>query len=57
MRKDICIFLFMIGVLLFSWPIMSIFKNSLPAYLFGIWLVFILLILITSIFSKREGGG
>ncbi len=57
MRQDIWIFLFAIGILLFSWPIMSIFREGLPTYLFVIWLVFILLILITSIFSKREGGG
>jgi hypothetical protein len=56
MRKDVWIFLFAIGVLLFSWPIMSIFRDGLPTYLFVIWLVFILLIFVTSIVSKRKGG-
>ena len=57
MRRDIWIFLFFIGVLLFSWPFLSIFKHSLPAYLFTIWLVFIILILIASTISKREDSG
>ena len=56
MRKDIWLFLFAIGILLFSWPLMSIFRDILPTYLFAIWFVFILLIFITSIISKREDG-
>ena len=56
MRRDVWIFLLVLGVLLFSWPIMSIFKDSLVFYLFAIWLVFILIILITSIYSQREDG-
>lgn len=57
MKRDIWIFLFVLGVLFFSWPIMSIMKDSLAISLFVIWLVFIVLIFITSIFSGREGGG
>ena len=57
MRRDVWIFLLALGVLFFTWPIMSIFKDSLPIYLFVIWLVFILLILVTSIFSQREDDG
>jgi len=57
MRRDVWIFLLALGVLLFTWPIMSIFKDSLAIYLFVIWLVFILLILVTSIFSQREDDG
>jgi hypothetical protein len=57
MRRDIWIFLLALGVLFFTWPIMSIFKDSLAIYLFVIWLVFILLILVTSIFSQREDDG
>jgi len=57
MRRDVWIFLFVLGVLFFSWPIMSIFENSLVSSLFVIWLVFIACIFITSIFSEREDGG
>ena len=57
MSRDIWIFLFILGFLFFSWPLMSIFKDSLAISLFVIWLVFIILILITSIFSEKEDGG
>jgi hypothetical protein len=36
---------------------MSIFKDNLVISLFVIWLVFIILIFITSIFSEGEDGG
>ena len=57
MTRDLWFFLFLLGVLFFSWPIMSIFKDSLVISLFVIWFVFIVLIFITSIFSKSEDGG
>lgn len=57
MRRDVLIFLFIIGVLFLSWPIMSIFKDNMGAYLFIIWFVFILLLFVTSTFSDREDGG
>jgi hypothetical protein len=57
MRREVWIFLFVLGVLFFSWPIISIFKDSLAISLFIIWLVFIALIFIASIFSEREDGG
>jgi len=57
MRREKWLFLFLIGVLFFSWPIMSIFKDNLVVSLFVIWLVFIILIFITSIFSESEDGG
>ncbi len=57
MRRDIWIFLFSIGLLLFNWPLLSIFKYSMATYLFVIWLLFIVLIFVASIFSEREDGG
>lgn len=57
MRRDIWIFLFFIGILLFSWPFLSIFKDILPIYLFAGWFIFIVLIFIASIFSEREDSG
>ncbi len=57
MSRDIWIFLFILGFLFFSWPLMSLFKDSLVISLFVIWLLFIILIFITSIFSEKEDGG
>jgi len=56
MRREFLVFLFFLGVLFFSWPIMSIFREHLVISLFTIWLIFIVLIFITSIFSEREDG-
>ncbi len=57
MRKDIWYFIFAFGVLLFTWPVLSIFKDSLPAYFFIIWIVYIIIIFVTSKSSEREDGG
>jgi hypothetical protein len=57
MRKDVWFFLFFLGVLLFGWPIMSIFRHGLATYLFVIWLLFIALILVAVRFPDREDGG
>jgi hypothetical protein len=57
MKRDIWIFLFALGVIFFSWPILSIFQDSLVVSLFIIWLLFIVLLFITGIFSEREDGG
>jgi hypothetical protein len=54
MRRDIWIFLFVLGLMFFSWPLMSIFKGSLIPYLFIAWLIFIAFICITAIFSERD---
>lgn len=56
MRTDILIFLFILGVIFFSWPIVGIFDEMVIS-LFVIWLVFIILIFITTLFSEREDGG
>jgi len=57
MKRDIWILLFVVGLLFFSWPILSIFKDSLATSLFIIWLVFIVLINIISHFPERQDGG
>jgi len=57
LKRDIWILLFVVGLLFFSWPIMSIFRGSLATALFIIWLVFIALIFIIAHFSERENGG
>ena len=57
MKKDISIFLFMIGLLLFSWPFINIFHGNLSTYLFVAWILFIGMILAATLFGDREGGG
>jgi hypothetical protein len=57
MKKEIWVFLFLLGVFLFSWPLISIFKDNMVGSLFTLWFAFIILIFITSVFSEREDGG
>ena len=57
MKKDIWIFLFSIGTLLFGWPFLYIVHDNLIYYLFVAWFVFIGLIFLASNYSKRENGG
>ncbi len=45
------------GILLFGWPLMSIFRYDLATYLFVIWLLFILLIFVFTKVTEREDGG
>ena len=54
MRTDFWIFLFALGVLFFSWPILTIFQDNLVVSLFVIWLLFIVLLFVTRIISERE---
>jgi len=56
MKRDVWIFLFTLGLLFFSWPLMSVFRDHLVVALFVIWILFIALLFVTSILSKREDG-
>ena len=56
--REIWIFLFALGVILFNWPILSIFNYNLSTYLFIAWFIFILLVLIaTRKDDARDNGG
>ena len=55
--KEIWIFLFALGVILFNWPILSIFHYNLSIYLFIAWFIFILLIFFAARKSTRDDGG
>ncbi len=57
MKRDIWVFLFSIGILLFNGPLLFLFRDYLTYYLFIIWLVFIGLVFLASNHSKREDGG
>jgi hypothetical protein len=48
--KEIWLFLFLVGTLLFNWPFLVIFGLKLPYYLFGVWGIFIVVI---NIFIKK----
>ena len=55
---DIWIFLFSFGIVLFGWPIISMFGNSLGIYLFSAWFIFIgMIFLATRYREKRNNGG
>jgi len=43
-RRDLWLFIFALGLAFFTWPLLSIFRNSLVPALFIIWLAFIALI-------------
>jgi hypothetical protein len=57
MSKDIWIFLFVFGLILFNWPILSIFKYNVAHYLFLAWFVFIVLIFIATSYKKKNNDG
>ena len=57
MKRDIWIALFSLGLFLFGWPLLDIFHDNLPSYLFIIWIVYIGLIFFASRSSEREDGG
>lgn len=57
MKRDIWIFLFVLGAVLFSWPVVSIFKYDLSKYFFMAWLIFIALIFFATIYSKKKNNG
>lgn len=58
MKRDIWIFLFVVGVIFFGWPMISIFRFGLAKYLFPVWFVFIGLIYFMTVYSKKwkDGG-
>lgn len=53
-NKELWIFLFLIGGLLFNWPFLSIFRMSLPGYLFVMWSVFIAAIAVFITLGLKE---
>ncbi|GAB4389422.1 MAG: hypothetical protein Kow0025_14640 [Thermodesulfovibrionales bacterium] len=58
MRRDISVFLFVLGLLLFNWPLMGIFKSGgVSLYLFISWAVFIGLVFVTASLSGKEDSG
>lgn len=57
MKQDIWVFLFFIGLLFFSWPLITIFHDHLSIYLFTAWGLFIAFLFLAAVFSERRDGG
>lgn len=59
------LFIFMFGLLVFSWPLLAIFQNGLVSYLYGMWLVYIIVLAVATSNSAEtkkstetgQGGG
>ncbi len=56
-KRDIWVILFLLGLLLFGWPLITIFRDNLAAYLFAAWAAFIVLIYLASVHENRGDGG
>ncbi len=53
--KELLPFLFLIGMLLFNWPLLDIFSISLPYYLFSVWGLFIVVVgVLITLICRRE---
>ncbi len=57
MKRDIWIFLFILGLLLFGWPLLTIFRDHLASYLFAAWAGFIMLVYLATVYDGRGNGG
>ncbi len=57
MKSDIWIFLFLLGLLLFFWPFLTIFRDNLASYLFAAWGIFIFLMYLATVYEGRGNGG
>ncbi|MBI5190912.1 MAG: hypothetical protein HZA22_09575 [Nitrospirae bacterium] len=55
--KELWIFLFVVGAVALDWPLLAIFRDSLPAYLFAAWLALIAALYLLSKRAAREGEG
>jgi hypothetical protein len=54
-NREIWLFVFLAGVLLFNWPFLEIFSQSASYYLFGIWGLYILAIKLFMAAMQRRG--
>jgi len=57
-NKEAWLFIFLIGLLLFHWPMIDLFEAVLPYYLYGAWLLFILALgLLTTLRGRADKDG
>jgi hypothetical protein len=55
-NKEIWIFVFFVGTLLFNWPILETVKAVLPYYLYGAWALFVATLALL-VYLKKNGKG
>ncbi|MHB8880060.1 MAG: hypothetical protein ACYC69_00965 [Thermodesulfovibrionales bacterium] len=55
LSRELWVFLFMIGFLVFNWPFLEIFSDALPYYLFGAWGAYILVVKVLTTIMQRRG--
>lgn len=55
--RDFWIFLFVLGLILFTWPVITIFQTNLAKYLFIIWFALIVVIYIVNYFMEKNKSG
>ena len=54
MRKDLLLFIFVLGVIALNWPLLKVFNSSLPLYVFTAWIIFILFLMLTERYFRQE---
>ncbi len=57
MKRDVWIFLFLLGLVVFNWPFISIFRENFTIYPFVVWFLLILAIILTNLLPDREDRG
>ncbi len=53
-NAEIWVFIFILGLLGLNWPLLEIFHTSVAAYLFVIWILFIILIAVGARKEKTD---
>lgn len=53
MNKEVWFFIFFLGMLFFNWPVLEIFRLSLPYYFFSAWAIFIAIIFLLINIRKK----
>ena len=52
--KETWVFVFLLGVVAFNWPLLKIFGSSLPYVLYGFWALLILCIAVLNSIDSGE---
>lgn len=57
MKKEGWVFIFILGMVLFNWPFISIFRENFTIYPFIVWLCLIVVIFITTLLPETRNRG
>ncbi len=57
MKKEVWVFIFILGMVLFNWPFISIFRENFTIYPFIVWLCLIGVIFITTLLPEIKNRG